>query len=132
MTSKWSIYLVFAIALAEGALLVAYELPMWRDRIDNLPSPQEATVVRVVAEQFAWNVHYPGPTAASGALIFSSSRPTIRSASIAATPTRKMTTAINQLMVPVDHPVLIHPTSKDVIQLHGLRDARETGRHSRC
>ena len=60
MRSHWSVYLVFAIALAEGVLLVAFEMPAWNDRVNNLPSAGEATVVRVVAEQFAWNVHYPG------------------------------------------------------------------------
>ena len=49
MTSRWSIYVVFAMAIAEGVLLVAYELPAWSDRVNRLPSPDEATVVRIVA-----------------------------------------------------------------------------------
>ena len=37
------------------------DTPEWRERSRNLPSPSEALVVRVTAEQFAWNIHYPGP-----------------------------------------------------------------------
>ena len=125
MTSKWSIYLVFAIAIAEGALLVAYELPMWRERIDNLPSSQEATVVRVVAEQFAWNVHYPGPDGRFGRTdiqLISADNPL--GLDRRDPDAKDDVTAINQLMVPVDHPVLIHLTSKDVIHSFTLYEMR--------
>ena len=37
-----------------------YAIPAWATRVQNLPSETEAVVVRVVGEQFAWNVHYPG------------------------------------------------------------------------
>ena len=46
-SSKWS-------------LLVFYAIPAWATRVKDLPAENEATVVRVVGEQFAWNVHYPG------------------------------------------------------------------------
>ena len=35
-------------------------MPLWRERTKSLPSPDAATVVRVVGEQFNWNIHYPG------------------------------------------------------------------------
>ena len=42
MRSRWSIYVVLAIALAEGVLLVAYEMPAWRERVNGMPSPDQA------------------------------------------------------------------------------------------
>ncbi len=125
MKSRWSLYLVAAIAVSEVALLVAFELPEWNDRINNLPSPDEATVVRVVAEQFAWNVHYPGPDRVFGRTDvnrIASDNPLglDRSDPFA----KDDITAINQLTVPVNHPVLIHLTSKDVIHSFTLYEMR--------
>src|SRR4051812_9044581 len=49
-----------AVALVEVLLLVFYAIPAWAKRVTNLPSGSDAVIVRVVGEQFAWNVHYPG------------------------------------------------------------------------
>ena len=125
MTSRWSMYVVIGLALAEGVLLVAFEMPAWNDRINNLPSPEEATVVRVVAEQFAWNVHYPGRDRMFGrtdvSLIASDNPLGLDRRDPAA---KDDITAINQLTVPVNHPVLIHLTSKDVIHSFTLYELR--------
>src|SRR5215208_5710734 len=52
-----------AVALIEVLLLVFYAIPAWAKRVKAFPSEGDAgvVVVRVVAEQFAWNMHYPGP-----------------------------------------------------------------------
>lgn len=125
MTSRWSMYVVIGLALAEGVLLVAFEMPEWNDRINNLPSPEEATVVRVVAEQFAWNIHYPGRDRMFGrtdvSLIASDNPLGLDRRDPAA---KDDITAINQLTVPVNHPVLIHLTSKDVIHSFTLYELR--------
>jgi cytochrome c oxidase subunit 2 len=125
MKSRWSLYVVLAIALAEGVLLVAYEMPAWRERVNGMPSPDEATVVRVVAEQFAWNVHYPGADGRFGRTdinMISSENPLGLDRSDESA--RDDITAINQLTVPVNHPVLIHLTSKDVIHSFTLYEMR--------
>lgn len=125
MTSRWSLFVVAAIAVSEVVLLVAFELPAWNDRINNLPSSEEATVVRVVAEQFAWNVHYPGPDRMFGRTavnLIAAENPLGLDRSDPAA--RDDITAINQLTVPVNHPVLIHLTSKDVIHSFTLYEMR--------
>src|SRR6266540_4194140 len=50
-----------AVAVIEVVLLIFYAIPAWATRVKAFPAESEATVVRVVGEQFAWNVHYPGP-----------------------------------------------------------------------
>lgn len=125
MKSRWSLFVVAAIAVSEVALLVAFELPAWNDRINNLPSSEEATVVRVVAEQFAWNVHYPGPDRMFGRTavnLIAAENPLGLDRSDPAA--KDDITAINQLTVPVNHPVLIHLTSKDVIHSFTLYEMR--------
>ena len=49
-----------AIALVELWELFFTAIPLWASRVSDFPPAESATVVRVVAEQFAWNVQYPG------------------------------------------------------------------------
>ena len=81
-----------AVAIIEVVLLVFYAIPAWATRVKAFPSESEAVVVRVVAEQFAWNIHYPGAGRHDSAAPTSSwSAPTIRSASIAPIRRRRTT-----------------------------------------
>jgi len=57
---KISKMLEIAIVVAEMVLLIVYAIPAWAARVKQFPAESEATVVRVVGEQFAWNVQYPG------------------------------------------------------------------------
>src|SRR4029079_11619021 len=56
-----SSYIEIAVAAIEGVLLVGLSIPLWAKFADQFPTPAEATNIRVVAEQFAWNGVYPGP-----------------------------------------------------------------------
>lgn len=44
----------------EIALIVFYALPVWSSIKMQMPETKDAVVVSVVAEQFGWDVHYPG------------------------------------------------------------------------
>jgi cytochrome c oxidase subunit 2 len=48
------------VAVIEIVLLVFYAIPAWATRVGSIPTENEAFVVRVVGEQFAWNIQYPG------------------------------------------------------------------------
>src|SRR6476646_9257351 len=54
--------LEIAVAVVEVILLVFYAIPAWAKRVRAFPAENDASVVRVrvVGEQFAWNIHYPG------------------------------------------------------------------------
>ena len=57
----WSTWIEGGVLVAEIVLLAFFSIPFWtRERGRAAAAESEATVVRVVAEQFAWNVHYPG------------------------------------------------------------------------
>jgi cytochrome c oxidase subunit 2 len=83
-------------------------------------------VVRVVGEQFAWNVHYPGPDGVFGRtaidLVDAASNPLglDRDDPAAADDV----TTINQLHLPVGKPAIIHLSSKDVIHSFMLNEMR--------
>ena len=55
-----SSYIEGAVALVEGILLVAVAVPFWARAVDKFPKESESTRIQVVAQQFAWNVRYPG------------------------------------------------------------------------
>jgi len=114
-----------AIVIAEMVLLIGYAIPAWAKRVQQFPSEGEATVVRVVGEQFAWNVQYPGADGKFGRTdvkLVSADNPLGLDRS---DPDGKDdVTTINQLNVPVDRPVLVQLSSKDVIHSFGLYEMR--------
>lgn len=123
--SHFSTWIEGGVALIEAVLLIGFSIPAWANRVDDLPSESEAVVVRVVAEQFLWNAHYPGadgvfgPTsielvAADNPLGLDRNDPT----------GRDDITTQNELALPVDQPILIHLTSKDVIHSFSLNQMR--------
>ncbi len=113
----FSTYGEAGIVLVEVILLVAFAVPIWANRVNDLPAESEAVVVRVVGEQFAWNVHYPGPDGVFGRtdvkLIQTGTNPLGIDRTDSAA--QDDITTINQLHLPVDRKVLIHLSSKDVI-----------------
>ena len=122
---KLSKGLEIGIVVAEMVLLVFYAIPAWATRVRDLPPENEATVVRVVAEQFAWNVHYPGPDGKFGrtevARVAAENPIGLDRSDPAA---KDDITTINQLNVPIDRPVLVHLSSKEVIHSFGLFEMR--------
>ena len=114
-----------AVAVVEVFLLVFYAIPAWAKRVKAFPSESEAVVVRVIAEQFAWNVHYPGPDGKFGRTdikLVSADNPLGLDRTDANA--KDDITTINQLNLPVDRPVLVHLSSKDVIHSFGLYEMR--------
>ncbi len=121
-----SSYAEVAVAVAEAILLIGFSIPLWSARVDAFPAAADATEVRVVAEQFAWNVHYPGPDGVFGAarveLVDAETNPLgLDPADPAGADD---VTTLNQLHLPVGKPVIVHLTSKDVIHSFGLPEFR--------
>ena len=96
------------VAIIEIVLLVGYAIPAWATRVRDLPAEDEAIVVRVVGEQFAWNVQYPGRDGRFGrvdAKLVSAENPLGLDRT---DPNgRDDVATINQLNLPVDRPVLV-------------------------
>ena len=112
-----SSYLEMAIVVVEVIILVGLSIPVWADLKSNPPTPQTADVeVRMVAEQFAWNVHYPGPDGKFGktdASVVDAGNPLgiVWDDAAAADDI----TTINHFHFPVGRKILMTLTSKDVI-----------------
>ena len=57
---RWSTWVEGGVLVAEIVLLAFFSIPFWRTNVDAAPPAGQATMLRVVAEQFAWYAHYPG------------------------------------------------------------------------
>jgi cytochrome c oxidase subunit 2 len=114
-----------AVAIIEIALLVFYAIPAWATRVKAFPAESEAVVVRVVAHQFAWEMQYPGPDGKFGRtdpkLVTADNNIGIDRTDPDA---KDDIVTTNQLMLPVDRPVLVHLSSQDVIHSFGLYEMR--------
>lgn len=113
------------VVVVEMVLLVFYAIPAWAKRVSQFPTENEAVVVRVVAEQFAWNVHYAGRDGKFGRTDISLVAADNPLGLDRRDPDAKDDiTTINQLNLPVDRPILVHLTSKDVIHSFALYEMR--------
>ena len=111
------------VVVAEVVLLVGFALPIWFNRtsVQSATAAGDATVVRVVAEQFAWNIHYPGNDGEFGATspaLVSGTNPL--GLDRGSTHGQDDVVVVNQLHVPVGRPVVIQLSSKDVIHSFGV------------
>ena len=113
---KTPTYIEIAVALFEAVLLVGFAFPLL-DAYRNQPPPADASMeVRVVAEQFAWNVHYPGADGKFGKTkpeFMGTGNPVGLDKEDPAAADDVVT--INQFHIPVNKPVIVHLSSKDVI-----------------
>ena len=120
----WSSYLEGGVLLAEVLLLAFFSIPAWSARVDDLPDESGATVVRVVAEQFAWNMHYPGPDGKFGKTDLSLVGPDNPLGLDDTDDAGADDIITDRLNIPVGKPVLVMLSSKDVVHSFGLPQMR--------
>jgi len=121
-----STYAEVGVAIVEAVLLIGFSIPLWSDRVDDVPAPSDALEVRVIAEQFVWNVHYPGADGVFGRtapdLVNTETNPV--GLDFEDPNAADDITTINQLHLPVDQAVIVYLTSKDVIHSFALPHMR--------
>jgi cytochrome c oxidase subunit 2 len=125
-SGKANKYAEVGVAIAEVVLLVGFSIPLWADRVDEFPDESDAVIVRVVAQQFAWNFWYPGADgvfgSASPELVDEETNPFGLDRSDEAA--KDDITTINQLHLPKGQPAIIHVSSKDVIHSFNMPNMR--------
>ena len=122
----WSNWVEGGVLVAEIALLAFFSIPFWTRNVDAAPpSENQATVVRVVAEQFAWNVHYPGADGVFGRTDIRLVNPDNPLGLDRDEAAGKDDLVVNgRLNLPVDRPVIVYLSSKDVIHSFALPQMR--------
>jgi len=122
-----SSYLEVTVAGIEAVLLVFVAIPIWAQRVDKFPSEAESTVVQISAQQFAWNVRYPGADGSFGKqdmkLVTSENTFGVDPQDPAG---KDDVQVLNEIHVPVNKPVIAYITSRDVIHSFKLVAMRVT------
>ena len=125
VTSHTSSYLDVIVAGVEAVILIAFAIPAWAARVNDVPPEDGATVVHVIAKQFEWHTVYPGPDGRFGrrdaSLITSTNAIGLdRSDPNGADDIH----SINQMNLPVNTPVIAYLTTMDVIHSFGITSMR--------
>ena len=124
--SHRSTYMEIGVAVVEAILLVGFAIPLWAARVDRMPPENEALVVQVTAEQFAWNVRYAGPDGVFGKtdikLVDLQSNPL--GVDRSDPPAKDDVVTLNQIYLPVNKPIIVKLRSKDVIHSFGVPEFR--------
>ncbi len=120
--SHLSSVIEIAVIVAEVILLACFSIPFWAKQVNSFPNRPDAIEVRVVAEQFAWNIHYPGKDAKFGKtkikLIDQQNNPI--GLDVTDDKAKDDFTTVNQMHIPVGRPVIIYLSTKDVIHAFAL------------
>ncbi len=127
--AKVSKYLEVGIVVFEAFLLLYFSIPAWAD-YRNIPEPKEGAderfEVRVVAQQYAWNIHYPGPDREFGPcrpeLVDETTNPV--GLDLADPAAADDFVSINNFYMPVNREVFVRLSSKDVIHSFSMAKLR--------
>jgi cytochrome c oxidase subunit 2 len=122
---RFAVGVEIGVVVAEVVLLLGFALPVWFSRTGATPTDPRALVIRVVAEQFAWNVHYPGADGKFGDTTVALVTPTNPLGLDRTSPFGKDDIVeLGELHLPVNRPVVIQLSSKDVIHSFGVAAMR--------
>ena len=126
VTSHTSSVIEVGLAIFEAVLLIGFSIPFWVKQVNALPNRPDAIEIRVVAEQFAWNVHYPGPDGKFGKtdVKFFDKQSNPLGIDPGDANGKDDVVTINQVHLPIGRPVIIQLTSKDVIHCFSVNAMR--------
>ena len=126
MKSHISSLLEAAVAIIEIIALFGFSYPVWAYRVNEVPDTRDAENIRVVAQQFAWNIHYPGKDGLFGTtrsdLVDEQENPIGLDRGSPNASDDFFT--INQLHIPAHKKIRIDLTTKDVIHNFKLPELR--------
>jgi cytochrome c oxidase subunit 2 len=120
-----STHLEFAVVLIEAVLLVGFAVPLWAKRVNQFPESKDAILVHATGQQFNWNFHLPGPDGQFGRRdvnLVSNTNPLGVDPNDPAS--KDDIVVLGELHVPVNRPVIIELSSKDVIHNFALPNMR--------
>lgn len=111
-------YIEIIVAGVEVVLLVGVAIPLWAKASDvtKIPNAADATKIQIVAQQFDWNVRYPGKDGVFGSQDMRLVKDDNLFGVVPSDPDGKDDVQTQtQIHVPVNKPVILYISSKDVI-----------------
>ncbi|MGA9450773.1 MAG: cytochrome c oxidase subunit II [Verrucomicrobiia bacterium] len=109
-------YLELTVAGIEAVLLIGVAIPVWARAVNQFPDARHSTVIYVMAQQYAWNIRYAGPDGVFGRQDMKYISATNVFGVDPNDPAGKDDIqTLNDIHVPVNKPVIVYVSSKDVI-----------------
>lgn len=122
---RWPLLAIGVVILGDVLILATQALPAWSARVAPPPAGATPVEVRITGEQFAWNIHYPGPDGVfgrTGNTLISASNPLGIDRDDAAA--KDDIGLLNILTLPVDRVAVIQLASRDVVHSFTLNEMR--------
>lgn len=116
-----STHLEFSVVLIEAVLLIGFAIPLWAKRVNQFPDTKDAILVHAIGQQFNWNFHLPGPDGVFGRRnieLVTNSNPLGLDPNDPAG--KDDIVVLGELHTPVDRPIIIELSSKDVVHNFAL------------
>ena len=114
------------VVIFEAVLLLGFSIPIWAQARDQPPEDENTLTIRVVAEQFQWNFHYPGEDGIFGptspdAIDYSENNAVgvVRDSEYGADDI-----VTGEMHIPNDRPIICEISSKDVIHSFSINVMR--------
>jgi len=123
--SKASAHLEFMVVLVESVFLLGFGIPIWNKRVNGVRPESDVMRIRVVAQQFLWNFHYPGPDGVFGPQridLVSNTNPL--GLDLTDPTAQDDLVVINEAHVPLNKNVIVEINSKDVIHSFAIKHMR--------
>jgi cytochrome c oxidase subunit 2 len=126
-TSHASSWIEWAVIVVEAVLLFGLSIPLWAKFADKYPEESKSTVIRVIAQQFAWNAVYAGPDGkfSKQDLTLISSTNTL-GVDYTDPAGKDDVQVLNDMYAVVNKPVIAHISSKDVVHSFKVNPFRVT------
>ncbi|MBU6410325.1 MAG: hypothetical protein KGR98_08050, partial [Verrucomicrobia bacterium] len=114
--NHFSNYIELIVAGVEALLLVGVAIPVWARAVDHFPDTKNSTVIHIMAQQYLWNVRYPGPDG----IFAEEDEDLISDTNVFGVDSddphgKDDFQTINEIHVPVNKPVIVYVSSRDVI-----------------
>jgi len=126
ITNHNSTYVEITVAVIEALILIVFSIPFWTKQVNTFPTRTDTMEIRIIAEQFAWNIHYPGPDkkfSKTDQKFFDKQSNPLGLDRQDPDGNDDVVT-INQLYLPIGRPLIIHLTSRDVIHSFAINAMR--------
>jgi cytochrome c oxidase subunit 2 len=115
-TSHVPHYIEYGVIIIEAILLCALAMPLWAKNVRDFPAVNDSTVIQLVAQQYAWNFRYAGKDGVFGQ---QDMKFVTTDNVFGVDPTdahgKDDVQVLNEMHVPVNKPVIVYVSSKDVI-----------------
>ncbi len=111
-------HIELGVVIVEVILLLGFAFPLWAERADDLPTGADVLKMRAVGEKFVWNFQYPGLDGALGGMHMKNIDVATRNVigRDMKDPNGKDDFVKGGTMtIPLNRPVIVEVTSKDVI-----------------